>query len=108
MKTPKYRSTLEQRFHQNNPQLQYEITSFEYIVRHSYTPDFYDAETNTYLETKGLWDAADRAKIVAVLKQNPGINLVMVFQNPNLKIRKGSKTTYADFCDKKGIKWKKA
>ncbi len=29
----------------------------------------------------------------------------MVFQNPNGKIRKGSKTTYANFCDKHEILW---
>ena len=29
----------------------------------------------------------------------------MVFQNPNIKINKGSKTSYADYCDKNNIKW---
>jgi hypothetical protein len=29
----------------------------------------------------------------------------MVFQNSKGKIRKGSKTTYADFCDKNNIVW---
>jgi hypothetical protein len=29
----------------------------------------------------------------------------MVFMNPNGKIRKGSKTTYATFCDKHEIVW---
>lgn len=30
----------------------------------------------------------------------------MVFQNPNIKINKGSMTSYADYCDKNGIQWK--
>ena len=29
----------------------------------------------------------------------------MVFQNPKAKISKGSKTTYASYCDKHGIQW---
>ena len=29
----------------------------------------------------------------------------MLFYNANQKIKKGSKTSYADWCDKHGIKW---
>ena len=40
-----------------------------------------------------------------IKKQHPELDIRMVFQNPNGKIRKGSKTTYAIFCDKHEIKW---
>lgn len=43
--------------------------------------------------------------MLAVLASNPDLNLVMVFSDPNKKIYKGSKTSYADWCDKNGLKW---
>lgn len=79
--------------------LKYQIPASD----HKYYPDW--CVGDMILETKGLWDQQDREKIVHVLAQNPGIDLRMVFENPNLPIYKGSKTTYAGWCDKKGIKW---
>ena len=38
-------------------------------------------------------------------KQHPELDIRFVFMNPKGKIRKGSKTTYADFCDKNDIIW---
>ena len=38
-------------------------------------------------------------------EQHPELDFRMVFQNANQKIKKGSKTSYADYCDKHGIKW---
>lgn len=70
---------------------------------HKYYPDWEVGDM--ILETKGLWDLDDRKKILHVLEQNPELDLRMVFENPNLPINKGSKTTYAKWCDKKGIKW---
>ena len=60
------------------------------------------------LETKGYWDAEDRRKIKAVMRDNPDIDLRMVFQAPFNKISKKSKTTYAQWCEKHGIKWASA
>ena len=40
-----------------------------------------------------------------IKKQHPELDIRIVFQNPNGKIRKGSKTTYANFCDKHEIIW---
>ena len=36
-----------------------------------------------------------------------GIDLRFVLQSPNGKIYKGSKTTYAQWCEKNGFKWAK-
>lgn len=35
-----------------------------------------------------------------VIEQHPDKDIRFVFQNPNAKIAKGSKTTYADWCAK--------
>ena len=79
--------------------LPYEIPA----SNHKYYPDW--VVGNMILETKGIWEKADREKILYVLAQHPGLDLRMVFQKPNTPIYKGSKTTYANWCDKKGIKW---
>ena len=47
----------------------------------------------------------DRKKHLLIKKQHPDLDIRIVFQSAKGKIRKGSKTTYADFCDKHGIVW---
>ena len=83
---------------------QYESIKVPYVIQHNYTPDFC-LPNGIWLETKGYWDSKDRKKILAVIKQNPDIDLRMVFQAPFNTISKKSKTTYAQWCDKHGIKW---
>lgn len=43
--------------------------------------------------------------MLEVIKSNPKIKFRLLFQNANTKIRKGSKMTYGDWCDKYGIEW---
>lgn len=74
------------------------------MVVHNYHPDWKIKE-NIYIETKGLWKATDRAKHKYLREQHPEITVYMVFQNPNNKLSRASKTTYADYCDKNGILW---
>ena len=83
---------------------EYESTKVPYVIQHNYTPDFV-LPNYVYLETKGYWDPADRRKVLAVKKDNPDIDLRMVFQSPYNKISKHSKTTYAKWCDKHDIPW---
>ena len=106
--TPHFRSTLEQRIATLLMTLgvsyEYESEKIPYIIQHHYTPDFV-LPNHVYLETKGYWDANDRRKIAAVKKDNPDIDLRMIFQSPYNKISKHSKTTYAKWCDKHDIPW---
>ena len=87
----------------------YETKTLQYIVpqkNSKYTPDFIFTKKNgsiMYIETKGRWTSTDRQKMKHILASNPGIDLRMVFQNPNQKISKGSKTTYEAYANKLGI-----
>ena len=87
----------------------YETETLDYTVpesKHKYTPDFVFTKrdgTLMYIETKGRWTAIDRKKMKHVLKSNPDIDIRMVFQSPNQKISKGSKTTYEAYAIKLGI-----
>lgn len=83
---------------------EYESTKVPYIIQHNYTPDFL-LPNGIYLECKGYWDSEDRRKIKSVLESNPDIDVRMVFQAPFNKIHKGSKTTYATWCERHNIKW---
>ena len=83
---------------------EYESYKVAYTIQHHYTPDFV-LPNGICLETKGYWDAEDRRKILAVIRDNPDLDVRMVFQAPFNKISKKSKTTYAQWCEKHNIKW---
>ena len=105
---PKFRSKLEENVASLLEGLgisyEYESEKLSYVIEHNYTPDF-KLPNYKYLEVKGYWDAEDRRKILAVKKDNPDIDLRMVFQSPYNTISKRSKTTYAKWCDKHDIPW---
>ena len=82
----------------------YESEKLSYTIEHNYTPDFV-LPNYKYLEAKGYWAPADRRKILAVKRDNPGIDIRMVFQSPYNTISKKSKTTYAKWCEKHDIPW---
>ena len=85
----------------------YGVTQVQYIkpeTHHKYTVDF-TLPNGILIETKGRWTMEDRKKHILIKQQHPELDIRFVFQNPKGKIRKGSKTTYSDFCDKNGILW---
>lgn len=73
-------------------------------TRRTYTPDF-PLPNGIIVETKGKLEPKDRAKHLFIKNQHPDLDIRFVFQRPHDKIIKGSKTTYAMWCDKYGIKW---
>jgi len=106
-----YRSGFEhkisEQLEQQNIIPQYETTVVKYTIpaRDSkYTVDF-TLPNGILVETKGRWMPDDRKKHLLVKEQHPELDIRIVFQSAKSKLRKGSKTTYADYCDKHGIKW---
>lgn len=98
---------------EHNKAFSYESEKISYIqpeTKHNYTPDFVLNKivgSKMYIETKGRWVKTDRLKFDLIFEQYPDIDIRFVFQNPNAKLYKGSKTTYAQYCDKKGWRWAK-
>lgn len=85
-------------------EFQYEphkITWIKPESSHTYTPDIYCQ--GVYYELKGYFDSENRKRMLEIIKQHPHRKFCMVFQQPNKPIRKGSKTTYAMWCDKNKI-----
>lgn len=72
-----------------------------------YTPDFI-LSNGIIIETKGRFVTADRQKHILIKDQHPDLDIRFVFSNPNTRISKQSKTTYAMWCDKHGFRYAKA
>lgn len=105
-----YRSGLEnvtaEYIKQNQKVLRYEVLKIEWkdLRYRTYTPDFL-LDNGILIETKGIFDNEDRRKHIAVREQHPHLDIRLVFSNANAKLYKGSKTTYAMWCDKQGFKY---
>ncbi len=85
-------------------EFEYESLKINYMREATYTPDFI-LPNGIIVETKGLWKSEDRTKHLLIKEQHPELDVRLCFQNASNKIRKNSKTTYAMWCEKKGIKY---
>lgn len=113
----KFEQSIDKQLKDSKVSYSYESEKITYVVPstlHSYTPDFVITTgrgTKFYVETKGIWDLQDRQKHLYLRQQYPELDIRFVFYKANQKIRKGSKTTYADICegrgprDFKGLTW---
>ena len=81
---------------------QHKISYTKPATQHKYTPDF-RLPNGIFIETKGRFVLADQQKHILIKAQSPELDIRFVFQNSKNKIRKGSKTTYADWCIKHGF-----
>ena len=77
---------------------------WEDLAYRTYTPDFI-LNNGIIIESKGMFTAADRRKHIAVKKQHPELDLRFVFENSRRKLRKGAKSTYAEWCIKYGFRY---
>ena len=83
---------------------EYQINYTKPESKHIYTPDFV-LPNGIIIEAKGLFERDDRQKHLFIKQQYPNLDIRFVFQNPKLKLYKGSKTTYADWADKNGFRF---
>ena len=104
--TSKYRSGFEQtlanQLQRSGVAFEYETIKLEYQKIATYTPDFI-LPNGIIIEAKGVWTVEDRTKHLLVRQQHPHLDIRLVFMNAFNKIRKGSNTTYARWCEKKNI-----
>lgn len=69
-----------------------------------YTPDFW-LNAETFIEVKGKLDLDTRKKMEQVRIEYPMMRMIIVFGKPFNTLRKGSKTTYADWAEKNGFEY---
>ena len=104
-----YRSGLEERNANHVAKLggvaEFEAYQLKYIVpsrEATYNPDFV-LGNGIIVETKGIFEVADRQKQLLIREQYPELDIRLVFSSSKSKIYSGSKTTYGMWCDKHGI-----
>lgn len=105
-----YRSGLEIKVSDYLKELQqdfrYECFKIEWedLMYRTYTPDFL-LPNGIIIEVKGRFVQADRRKHLAIQKQHPNLDIRFVFESSKRKLNKGSKGTYASWCDKYNFKY---
>ena len=87
-------------------QYDYESIRIEWedLTYRTYTPDFI-LKNGIIIETKGRFITSDRKKHLAIKQQHPKLDIRFVFTNSNVKIYKGSKTSYAMWCIRHGFRY---
>lgn len=106
-----YRSGLEdsiaKQLEEANVPVTYESVKIKYVVpeRHAtYTPDFV-LPNGIVIESKGRFVIEDRKKHLLVKEQHPEYDIRFVFSNSRSKLNKGSKSTYASWCELHGFQY---
>lgn len=104
-KDPTFKSGLERKIWEQLPKhATYEDTKLKYVVEHTYNPDF-TIGPNTFIEGKGRFLSADRAKHLHIKEQHPEVKVMFLFGNSQNTLTKSSKTTYAEWCDRHGFSY---
>ena len=75
---------------------------YMWVENKKYLPDFV-LDNGIVLEVKGRFTLDDRKKHLFLRKSNPDLDVRFVFNNPNSKLYKGAKSTYANWCSKHGF-----
>ena len=106
MKRLRFRSRFQLQLAKGLADNKVKFEKFLYVPKpRTYTPDFYLVESDIYIEAKGHLDKADRVKMALVKQQHKDLDIRFVFMNARNKIYKGSRTTYADWCNKHNFRW---
>jgi hypothetical protein len=107
-----YRSKFEERIakqlEEADVSFEYEPEKLNYIVPARAATYRYDFRlpNDIRVEAKGRFrTASERQKLILVKQAYPEMDLRLLFQNANLPIYKGSKTTYAEWADSHGFIW---
>ena len=85
----------------------YEAARIPYVIPANYLPDFILIDQAIIIETKGVFDAPDRSKMIRVKAAHPDLDIRFLFSNPKTRIFKTSTTTYGMWCEKHGFPYAK-
>lgn len=83
----------------------YEAVRIPYSISVSahYIPDWILPDQCILIEAKGRFSLQDRAKMLHIKTQYPGLDIRILLQHPQEKLTKKSTTTYAMWCRKNGF-----
>lgn len=104
-----YRSGLEEKIAEQLRKAGLPVTYEQHVLKftqpqkpRTYKPDFI-LPNGIVIESKGRFVTADRQKHLFIKADHPALDIRFVFSNPNAKIGKTSKTSYAMWCGKNGF-----
>ena len=106
----RYRSGLEKEvaayLRKVQKKVRYEVLKIEWedLRYRTYTPDFV-LDNGIIIETKGIFDSADRRKHREIQRQHPELDIRFVFSNANAKLYKGAKSRYCHWCEQHKFQW---
>jgi Phage endonuclease I len=98
----KFESDVYEKVLKNGYTAEYETVKLPYSTHHNYVPDF-TLSNGIIIECKGYFDIRAQVKMRAVKKNHPELDIRFVFMDSRKKIRKGSQTTYAEWCQRYGF-----
>ena len=99
----KYRNNFEANIGEKLVDWNYEPYHIPYVTKRKYIPDF--TKGNILVEAKGYFRVGDTQKYKAIRDSLFSQELVFVLTNASKKVRKGSKITMGEWCEKEGFKW---
>jgi hypothetical protein len=100
--TEKFRSGLEKAVAAKLPkEYEFEPYSVPYTMKRKYIPDFVYKD-RFFIECKGFFRAGDTMKYKSVRDCIDG-ELIFILSDPKKKVRKGSKMTMGQWCEKEGM-----
>lgn len=101
-----YKSGFERSFEANlrsrKIKFEYEKLVLPYVLEREYHPDFTFPEHDFIIETKGLLDRESKAKMLAVKRQYPDLDLRFVFMRADKKIP-GTRQTHGEWAARNGF-----
>lgn len=104
-----FEHTISASLKETKVKFEYETETIPYtqVLHRKYKPDFIlkIKRKKIYLECKGRLTVFDRMKMLSVKENNPTLDIRFVFQDPNKKINKGSKTRYRDWAEAHNFIW---
>lgn len=99
-----FERTLATNLKRRQVSFEYEPIKVPYVLEKTYVPDF-RLPNGIFIEAKGVLTPADRTKMRAVKRENPGLDIRFVFMDASKRLNKNSKTTYGDWADRNGFLW---
>jgi hypothetical protein len=98
-----FERTLDAQLKASGVQFEYEPIKLPYVINHVYKPDFV-LTNGIIIEAKGYFRRGETAKMLAVKKAHPHLDIRFVFQEPDKHIS-GQKTTHAQWATRYGFPW---
>ena len=107
-RTSKYRSGLEvqiaSQLEKAGVQFGYETIRLKYQRICHYIPDFI-LPNGVLIEGKGWFTPQDRSKLLLIKKQDPNLDIRLVFSKSTARLNKKSRTTYGEWSTTNGFLW---